>query len=102
MRARQPTLTSPKDGGLGSRNADGSRGPHKYFVGIIDILQQYTASKRAEVYPPARRPAPPRPAPPRPAPPAPAPTRPDPTRRRRESVLRGLLTLPPGSLSGRV
>ena len=43
-------LATRRDGGLGSRNPDGTKGDKIYFVGIIDILQQYTRVKRAETF----------------------------------------------------
>lgn len=43
-------LATRRDGGLGSRNPDGTKGDKVYFVGIIDILQQYTTVKRAETF----------------------------------------------------
>lgn len=42
------SLASRRDGGLGSRDKDGAKGNDIYFIGIIDILQQYNATKRAE------------------------------------------------------
>jgi len=43
-------LATRRDGGMGSRNSDGTKGDKIYFVGIIDILQQYTRVKRAETF----------------------------------------------------
>lgn len=42
--------TSRRDGGINSRTADEKRGEDIYFLGIIDILQQYNASKRVETF----------------------------------------------------
>ena len=47
--ARRHPWTSRRDEGINSRSADGhSRGNEIYFMGIIDILQQYNIGKRAE------------------------------------------------------
>ena len=43
-------LTHRRDHGVQSRLADGSKGKEIYFVGIIDILQQYNILKRAETF----------------------------------------------------
>ena len=43
-----PSALFSADGGLSSQR-QGAKGRYKYFVGIIDILQQYTNAKRAEV-----------------------------------------------------
>jgi len=43
-------LTHRRDHGVQSRLADGSKGNEVYFVGVIDILQQYNALKRAETF----------------------------------------------------
>lgn len=43
-------LTHRRDHGVQSRLADGSKGNEVYFVGIIDILQQYNSFKRAETF----------------------------------------------------
>ena len=43
-------LTHRRDHGVQSRLGDGSRGDEVYFVGIIDILQQYNSFKRAETF----------------------------------------------------
>ena len=43
-------LATRRDGGIGSRSKDGSKGTSIYFLGIIDILQQYNSTKRAEVF----------------------------------------------------
>lgn len=40
--------TSRADGGINSRLLSGKRGQYIYFVGVIDILQQYNTSKRLE------------------------------------------------------
>ena len=40
--------TSRHDGGVNSRTPDGQRGDEIYYVGVIDILQQYNLHKRAE------------------------------------------------------
>lgn len=40
--------TSRQDGGINCRLADGSRGNEIYYMGVIDILQQYNVSKKAE------------------------------------------------------
>jgi hypothetical protein len=42
--------TSRVDHGINSRTEDGYRGKQIYFVGIIDILQQYNTFKRAETF----------------------------------------------------
>jgi hypothetical protein len=44
-----PSALFSGDGGLSSQRRSGTKGRFKYYVGIIDILQQYTAAKRAEV-----------------------------------------------------
>jgi len=44
-----PSALFSSDGGLSSQRKQGAKGRFKYFVGIIDILQQYTNAKRAEV-----------------------------------------------------
>ena len=46
--ARRHPWTSRRDEGLNSRTADGKRGDEIYFLGVIDILQQYNANKRME------------------------------------------------------
>lgn len=43
-------LTHRRDHGVQSRLVDGSKGSEVYFVGVIDILQQYNALKRAETF----------------------------------------------------
>ena len=43
-------LTHRRDHGVQSRLLDGSKGNEIYFVGVIDILQQYNAFKRAETF----------------------------------------------------
>jgi hypothetical protein len=45
---RHHPWTGRLDGGINSRLADGSRGDQIYYIGVIDILQQYNASKRFE------------------------------------------------------
>ena len=40
--------TLRKDSGINSREADGRRGDEIYYIGVIDILQQYNLRKRAE------------------------------------------------------
>ena len=45
--AQKHPWTGRIDAGINSCNGD-SRGDEIYFVGIIDILQQYNLSKRAE------------------------------------------------------
>lgn len=40
--------TLRKDTGINSREADGKRGDEIYYIGVIDILQQYNLRKRAE------------------------------------------------------
>lgn len=45
----QGSLSHRRDGGITARNKDGSKGDEIYFMGIIDILQQYNSTKRAEV-----------------------------------------------------
>lgn len=46
--ARRHPWTTRKDEGINSRLPDGKRGDEIYFLGIIDILQQYNANKRME------------------------------------------------------
>lgn len=48
--ARVHPWTSRRDGGINSRTPDEKRGEDIYFLGIIDILQQYNASKRMETF----------------------------------------------------
>lgn len=45
---RAPRLTRRRDGGVRSRQASGEVGGEVYFMGIIDILQQYNLKKRTE------------------------------------------------------
>ena len=42
--------TTRVDGGINCRKADGSRGDEIYYIGIIDILQQYNIGKKAETF----------------------------------------------------
>lgn len=42
--------TTRVDGGINCRKADGTRGDEIYYIGIIDILQQYNFSKKAETF----------------------------------------------------
>ena len=42
--------TTRVDGGINCRKADGTRGDEIYYIGIIDILQQYNISKKAETF----------------------------------------------------
>jgi len=42
--------TSRVDGGINSRLQDGKHGDEIYFIGIIDILQQYNIGKKAETF----------------------------------------------------
>jgi hypothetical protein len=42
--------TSRADGGINSRGLDGKHGDEIYYIGIIDILQQYNFSKKAETF----------------------------------------------------
>lgn len=46
--ARRHPWTSRRDEGINARLPDGSRGDEIYFLGVIDILQQYNANKRME------------------------------------------------------
>jgi hypothetical protein len=46
--ARRHPWTTRKDEGINSRQPDGKRGDEIYFLGVIDILQQYNAHKRME------------------------------------------------------
>jgi hypothetical protein len=46
--ARRHPWTSRRDEGINSRGADGKRGDEIYYLGVIDILQQYNANKRME------------------------------------------------------
>lgn len=46
--ARRHPWTSRRDEGINSRMADGKRGDEIYYLGVIDILQQYNANKRME------------------------------------------------------
>ena len=48
--ARVHPWTSRADMGINSRLENEMRGDEIYYVGIIDILQQYNASKRAETF----------------------------------------------------
>ena len=42
--------TTRVDGGINCRKADDSRGDEIYYIGIIDILQQYNLGKKAETF----------------------------------------------------
>ena len=42
--------TSRADGGINSRTKEGKQGDDIYYVGVIDILQQYNVSKKAETF----------------------------------------------------
>lgn len=46
--SRHHPWTGRHDGGINSRLGDGKRGDQIYYIGVIDILQQYNASKRFE------------------------------------------------------
>ena len=46
--ARRHPWTSRRDEGINARMPDGTRGDEIYFLGVIDILQQYNANKRME------------------------------------------------------
>lgn len=46
--ARKHPWTSRKDEGINSRTPDGKRGDEIYYLGVIDILQQYNSNKRME------------------------------------------------------
>lgn len=48
--AKYHPWTSRGDGGINSRLSNERRGDDIYFIGIIDILQQYNASKRMETF----------------------------------------------------
>ena len=45
---RKHPWTGRYDGGINSRLPDGRRGKDIYYIGVIDILQQYNASKQME------------------------------------------------------
>mmetsp|Transcript_26929 Transcript_26929/g.50305 ORF Transcript_26929/g.50305 Transcript_26929/m.50305 type:complete len:767 (+) Transcript_26929:20-2320(+) len=45
---RHHPWTGRYDGGINSRLSDGTRGDYIYYIGVIDILQQYNAAKRFE------------------------------------------------------
>ena len=49
LSSRKP-WTTRADGGINSRLADGRHGDEIYYIGIIDILQQYNLSKKAETF----------------------------------------------------
>lgn len=46
--ARRHPWTSRRDEGINSRTPEGKRGDEIYYLGVIDILQQYNANKRVE------------------------------------------------------
>jgi hypothetical protein len=46
--ARRHPWTSRRDEGINSRTPEGKRGDEIYYLGVIDILQQYNANKRME------------------------------------------------------
>ena len=46
--ARRHPWTTRRDEGINSRTSDGKRGDEIYYLGVIDILQQYNANKRME------------------------------------------------------
>ena len=48
--SQQHPWTLRKDSGINSRLIDGSRGDEIYYIGVIDILQQYNMRKRAETF----------------------------------------------------
>lgn len=48
--AKYHPWTSRGDGGINSRLGNEKRGDDIYFIGIIDILQQYNATKRMETF----------------------------------------------------
>lgn len=48
VRARRASVLSRDDGGIESQEPDGTPGSEIYYIGIIDILQEYNTRKKLE------------------------------------------------------